>query len=296
MARSVVVHSSFLIELAASVLEWVRDCGIRNAQDNGGAILATLAIGDFNGDGIPDLVSENVGIMLGRGNGTFRPVGATYSEGPSAGALVAADFNHDGKLDIVQIASLYSDGVATYLGNGDGTLRAVRSYADGISTTLQVAADFNNDGKMDVAEIGQDRLGDPTLEVLAGNGQGSLKALNAFPLTATPISAIPGDFNNDGNVDVALLTVDEVLILPGKGDGTFNAPIATSIPYGSNAFAVADFDHNGTLDIAVLEPCPDEQYCPSNVLIYLGNGDGTFKSRRVISNRVVFGRNCGGRF
>jgi hypothetical protein len=239
----------------------------------------SVTVADFNGDGIPDLVSSNVGILLGRGNGTFKPPLAIYREGPSAGALAVADFNGDGKLDIAQIASAYPGGVAVYFGKGNGTLNAVRNFNTDIYVTQLATADFNNDGNEDLAAFGQDRFGNPALAILLGNGTGTLQtAMPTFNPVGT-VAVIPGDFNSDGKIDLAVLSdapsAEEVLIFLGNGDGTFQSPTISHFSGGAVAMSIADFDANGTLDVALLEPCYN---CPSSVVILSGNGDGTFKT------------------
>src|SRR5262249_23091049 len=84
------------------------------------------AVGDFNGDGVPDLAaiddSLRARVLLGRGDGTFQPVPGGIELGEYPEHLVAADFNGDGALDVALVFSDIND-VAVLPGNGDGTFR-----------------------------------------------------------------------------------------------------------------------------------------------------------------------------
>jgi hypothetical protein len=84
----------------------------------------SVAVGDFNGDGVPDLVVanrayNNVSVLLGNGDGTFRAA-ASYAVGSGPVSVAVGDFNGDGKLDLA-VANEGSGDVSVLLGNGDGT-------------------------------------------------------------------------------------------------------------------------------------------------------------------------------
>ncbi|MCZ6836720.1 MAG: VCBS repeat-containing protein, partial [Planctomycetota bacterium] len=94
----------------------------------------SVAIGDFDGDGIPDLVvanlvSDNVSVLIGRGNGSFAPH-ATYNVGDSPYSVAIGDFDDDGVLDLV-VVNAGSDDVSVLLGYGDGTFASHVTYAVG---------------------------------------------------------------------------------------------------------------------------------------------------------------------
>jgi hypothetical protein len=225
-------------------------------------------VGDFNGDGIPDLAvaSATVNILLGNGDGTFQPVQA-YAAGSSPTSLATGDFNHDGHLDI----AVGAEGAMSVLaGNGDGTFELAHSYAAGGSST--VVADFNGDGNPDIAVPGY-----PGVFILLGKGDFTFQAARAYTLDAYFISSVAvADFNGDGVPDLAVANQTRngtVLILLGKGDGTFQP--AQSYPAGVYPMflVAADFNGDGISDLAVLN-----YDLPSTVLILFGNGDGTFKA------------------
>jgi hypothetical protein len=110
-----------------------------------------VAVGDFNGDGIPDLAVANgsaVSVLLGNGDGTFQAQ-VSYAAGIGPIFVAAGDFNGDGKLDL---AVATSGGVRVLLGNGDGTFQTTPiSYVAGRTPQAVAVGDFNGDGAADLA-------------------------------------------------------------------------------------------------------------------------------------------------
>jgi hypothetical protein len=244
-----------------------------------------VAAGDFNGDGILDLVAVNggtyanpysdsgVSILLGNGDGSFQAP-QSYAIGGFLTAVAIADFNGDGHLDLV-VANYNSGGtVSVLLGNGDGTFQAPQDFPAGLYPVSVAVGDFNGDGIPDlaVANFGAAH----TASILLGNGDGTFQAPQSYPVGDMLIrSIVVADFNGDGHLDVAV-ALDyydgPVILLLGNGDGTFQA--ARTVPTGNigdqpNFLVVGDFNSDGIPDLVV-------GGLDGPVIILLGNGDGTF--------------------
>lgn len=242
----------------------------------------SVAIGDFNGDGYPDLAvvnsgagsSNGVSILLGNGDGTFK-AHVDYPAGGSPHSVVAADFNGDGKLDLA-IANGVADTISVLIGNGDGTFKAPVSYPAGTNPQWLVAADFNGDGKLDLAVTNYGaNYADGTVSVFLGNGDGTFQPQVQYLVNENPFGIMAGDLNHDGKTDLVIVDNNGgfgAWVMLGNGDGTFQPPVY--YPTGDNprAGVLADFNGDGNLDLAVGN-CID-----NDVSVLLGDGSGHFAS------------------
>jgi len=236
-----------------------------------GAAPGSIAVGDFNGDGKPDLAvanystqlahsspnPSNIAVLLGAGAGRLSTPVDYAADKPTA--IAVGDMNGDGKLDIAFVGD---ETVGTLPGNGDGTFgAAIDTPCPNCTGGTLVVADFNGDGIPDLATRGDG------VSVLLGKGDGTFKpAIASGTLYPTALSV--ADFNNDGIPDLLTTDGDEVYILPGKGNGKFGEPVLVA---NSAGLAVtADFNGDGNADIAVA------MANGGGVAIYLGNGDDTF--------------------
>lgn len=238
-----------------------------------------IAVGDFNGDGKPDVValswlSPSFLFLSGNGDGTFQVSRPPLSLPNPALGLVAADFNGDGKLDLAM--SEWSPGgqIEVSLGNGDGTFQAAQSFDSGGLQGSEIAAtDLNGDGKMDL--IVSNEVGN-SISIFLGNGDGTFQPHMDIAGFNEPEGIAVGDFNGDGILDLAVVNLagSSVYILFGKGDGTFT--LGTSLTGNLPVFiAIADFNNDGKLDLVVSEGLNEPT---SDLRVFLGNGDGTFQS------------------
>lgn len=238
-----------------------------------------LAVGNLDGDGNPDVL---VGQMFGstillpgaEGGGFGAPIPNRW---PAATSFGLGDLNRDGKMDIA-MAAYRNEAVTVVTGNGDGTFQTPVNFSLGAQhgPLSLVMADFNRDDKLDVAVADQDGSGLTHIDVLLGNGDGTLRApvVYAGGRGNPQYQALAvGDLNADGVPDFALANdqADTVSVLIGVGDGTFRAE--RSFPTGTtsspSAVVLGDLDGDGKSDLAIT-------MAPSLVGVLRGNGDGTF--------------------
>jgi hypothetical protein len=240
-----------------------------------------VALGDFNGDGKMDVATANYGngsvsVLQGNGAGNFVP----FSGSPIAGLgqpydVKVADFNGDGKLDLV--VSDYGGGGATairiLLGNGNGTFQAPVSVNTGGSGPLAVAVgDFNNDGKPDVAV---DNYASSTVNILLNNGGPTILTPGTAVSSggSSPYYMSVGDFNGDGKLDVVSCNFGSstVGILFGNGLGGLGPAAAYGLGASNGlSVGVGDFNGDGKPDLAVAA------YGSGGYSILLNSGTGTF--------------------
>ncbi len=237
------------------------------------------AVGDFNGDGIPDLAiptqTGNISILLGNGDGTVTATsGSPISLPGNEVDAITGDFNSDGMTDIV-VCNWGNNSISVLLGNGDGTFQTPVTIAGaGLGQASAVAAgDFNRDGNLDLAVTSQNGN---TVTILLGNGSGGFTNSSSIATGSQPYSVAVADFNGDGYLDLVVgnANASTVTILLGNGSGGFTAASGSPVTVGAAVISVATGDLNGDGIVDVVTGNNTD----STVSILIGNGDGTFKA------------------
>jgi len=216
----------------------------------------------------------------------------SYPVGPYPYAVITADFNNDGRLDLATANNVGSN-VSVLLGNPDGTFQAALTSPTGTDPQSLAVGDFDGDGKLDLATA---NTGD--VSILKGNGLGGFAAPSGILIDSNSHSVAVGDFNADGKMDLTVgghtstyippwgsygpygwyggggYWVDEarISVLLGNGTGGFGAPTSYDLGSGATtAVAVSDLNGDGKADVVAAS---------GSVFALLGNGNGTLQPPR----------------
>jgi len=271
----------------------------------GEGIYLPIMIGDVNGDGKPDLlvVSQTdrnygdgfVAVLLGNGDGTFRPVTTYDSGGFATLSGILADVNGDGKPDVVVVNCAPTGSIDCFtneatvgvlLGNGDGSFQPVRKLGTGGAGSFLlpvVVADVNSDGKPDIL-VGHNCYGNTyncsaalgSFGVLLGNGDGTLQPAVKYEVGGDAVSMAVADLNGDGNPYV-VVAGSAVEVWLGNGNGTFRRLASYPTSGSTGRVLLADLNSDGNVDLVGINGSS------STADVRFGNGDGTFQGLQVFS-------------
>ena len=245
-----------------------------------------LALADVNGDGRLDVITANsvsntVGVLAGLPGGSLGPV-TLYAVGAGSvpNAVVLADVNEDGRLDIVT-ANYGTNSVGVLLGVAGGSFGPVATYGVGVGSGPYGVAvgDVNNDGHPDIVSA---NYGSHTIGVLLGLSGGSFATASTYSTgtNSFPSSVVIADFDRDGRPDLATASTGAtaVGILRGLAGGGFQAVanrlLSTTI--SPTDIAVADINGDGWPDLVTSNNGPNGL---GSVGLLVSSGTGSFFDR-----------------
>ncbi|HEX5226627.1 MAG TPA: FG-GAP-like repeat-containing protein [Bryobacteraceae bacterium] len=308
----------------------------------GGCVAGSLTIADFNADHKQDLLAicqagNQFFVFPGRGDGTLGPAISTQLPFPAfSGTLIAegvpglfqpvvADFNGDGKPDLVVLLSAdftrLDSGSPYFLpGRGDGTFGAPAAIAHGVGLTAMVAGDFNGDSKTDLAWltiVQQQNFGDgdttgftQKLAIQLGNGDGTFRSGASYPWTGATFGLAAADMNGDGLIDLVSagyslqvfnsgVLNSQIRVMLGDGKGNFQPGFSADDPASDlvAGFCLANLRGKGSVDL--LETYAAVDAATVSVSVGIGSrtndgngGFGEFSASPAEASTFVFGSAC----
>jgi hypothetical protein len=250
--------------------------GVPYTVSGGSLSQVKIIVVDTNGDGLVDLVTTNndstISVLLGKGDGTFAPQ-TRFTVGNNPDSIAAADFNRDGKLDLV-VSNAFDHSLSLLFGAGDGGFlpQQLLRPANGNNPAYVGVGDLDGDGIVDLV-VSVSNF-DHELEIFPGDGDGGFSPVRRVPVTGSPAELAVDDFNHDGRPDVAVSTGSGIDVLLNAGSGNLAAPV----PYpGARLASASDVNADGTLDLISFETLTTHQ-----VTVLLGNGNGTFAGPQLV--------------
>jgi outer membrane protein assembly factor BamB len=225
-----------------------------------GRNVSAVVVGDFNGDGAPDVAlasqgDDRVEIYLGDGvGGLGPPTIVPLATGAAPRALAVGHIDANATLDLV-VANSGTSTVSILLGNGDGTFTAAPASPRPVGQAPWGVAlgDFDGNGILDIVAANNTGI---SLSVLLGTGGGAFGPPATLAVDGAPIAVAALDVTVDAMVDIAVVTAKNTLnLLAGNGAGGFSSGVTFPVETRPSAVVPVDADADGRIDLAV--PCRD---------------------------------------
>ncbi|MEW6366179.1 MAG: VCBS repeat-containing protein [Acidobacteriota bacterium] len=218
------------------------------------------AVGDFNGDGRPDVAAildgtpDSISVFLNKGGSKFQPVRVEEAD---YHGLAAADFDGDGDIDLLA-GNLFSDNLTFFQNQGDGSFVKGPTTSVGNTGSHLRAGDLNDDSRPDAVGSGNSAFDGGWSMLGKGDGQFTKKkTLPKYHWLGDGFALV--DFTGDGKLDVAEADLGGIALHGGKGTGAFSSlgEIGDGLYFGHNGFlsdsaniAAGDLNGDGKVDIA----------------------------------------------
>lgn len=273
--------ASRIVSVAAVSLLAAVPC-LANHRAGKNALPEAMVAGDVDGDGHTDLCVLNTGfdhvaVLLGDGTGAMTLLGHSPADTLPNG-MAGGDLNEDGVLDLV-VTNIWGYNTLPLLGDGAGGFTQAAEYLSDEPDAVALD-DFDRDGHLDLV-VTNGAVGQRIVTFQAGDGRGGFGAPVTSAVLFKPGNLVSGDWNGDGNLDlaVAALNGNVVSIEIGDGTGRFADTLDVALTGVTVSISVGDLDEDGDLDLLVAGGRREDLFYAA----LLGDGAGHFTATDIVT-------------